>query len=154
MQRRYFLGLAAAVLAGAPRAGATNTHGTREQAMAMVEKAAALISSEGKDKAFAVIDDPTGPFVNGDLYVFVTSMDNGTTLAHGVNRALIGKNLLHLKDADGKLFVQAMIDMAQSKGEGWVDYKWPNPVTHKIEAKSSFVKKVGDVFVGCGVYQN
>jgi len=154
MQRRYFLGLAAAVLAGAPRAGATNTHGTREQAMAMVEKAAALISSEGKDKAFAVIDDPTGPFVNGDLYVFVTSMDNGTTLAHGVNRALIGKNLLHLKDADGKLFVQAMIDMAKSKGEGWVDYKWPDPVTHKIEAKSSFVKKVGDVFVGCGVYQN
>ena len=154
MHRRYFLGLAAAVLSGAPRAGATNTHGTREQAMAMVEKAAALISSEGKDKAFAVIDDPAGPFVNGDLYVFVTGMDNGTTLAHGVNKALIGKNLLHLKDADGKLFVQAMIDMAQSKGEGWVDYKWPDPVTHKIEAKSSFVKKVGDVFVGCGVYQN
>jgi len=154
MQRRYFLGLAAAMLAGAPRAGATNTHGTREQAMAMVEKAAALISSEGKDKAFAVIDDPTGPFVNGDLYVFVTSIDNGTTVAHGANKALIGKSLLHIKDADGKLFIQAMIDMAQSKGEGWVDYKWPNPVTHKIEAKSSFVKKVGDVFVGCGIYQN
>jgi len=154
MHRRCFLWLVAAVLGGAPRAGATAAHGTREQAMAMVQKAAALISSQGKDKAFAVIDDPTGPFVNGDLYVFVTSIDSGTTLAHGINKALIGKNLLRLKDADGKLFVQAMIDMVQSKGEGWVDYKWPNPVTHKIEAKSSFVKKVGDVFVGCGVYQN
>lgn len=154
MHRRYFLGLAAALLAAAPHAGATDTHGTREQAIAMVQKAVALISSQGKDKAFAVIDDPTGPFVSGDLYVFVSSIDDGTTLAHGANKALIGKNLLHLKDADGKLFVQAMIDVAQSKGEGWVDYKWPNPVTHKIESKTSFVKKAGDVFVGCGVYQN
>jgi cytochrome c len=154
MHRRYFLGFAAAVLAGTTRAGATDTHGTREQAVAMVEKAAALISTQGKNKAFTVIDDPTGPFVDGDLYVFVTGIDSGVTLAHGVNKALIGKSLLHLKDADGKLFVQAMIDVAQSKGEGWVDYKWPNPVTRKIEAKTSFVKKVGDVLVGCGVYQN
>jgi cytochrome c len=153
MQRRYFLGLAAALLTGTKQARG-DTRGTREQAVAMVEKATSLIATEGKGKAFAVIDDPTGAFVNGDLYVFVSSMNIGTTLAHGVNKALIGKNLLHLKDTDGKLLVQAMIDVARSKGEGWVDYKWLDPVTHKIESKSSFIKKVGDIFVGCGVYQN
>ena len=111
-----------------------------------------LIEKDGNDKAFAVIDDPSGPFVKGDMYVFVTGFD-GTTLAHGTNKVLVGKNLIQVKDADGKLFVQEMIDVAKSKGEGWVDYKWPNPVTHKIEAKTTFLKRVGDELVGCGIYK-
>lgn len=152
MQRRHFLGIAATVLGGARLAAAADAHGTREEAQALVEKAAALIASDGQDKAFAVIDNPSGPFVDGDLYVFVTSFE-GVTLAHGLNKALIGKNLLHVKDADGMLFVQAMIDLAKAKGEGWVDYKWPNPTSKKIEDKSSFIKRVGDTVVGCGVYK-
>jgi cytochrome c len=152
MQRRQFLGIAATVMCGARLAAAASAHGTPEEAKAMVEKAAALITSEGQDKAFAVIDNSSGPFVNGDLYVFVTSFDE-VTLAHGTNKALIGKNLLHVKDADGKLFVQAKIDLAKTKGEGWTDYKWPNPVSKKIEDKSSFIKRVDDTFVGCGVYK-
>lgn len=152
MQRRHFLGIAAGIFGGVRLAAAADTHGTPEEAKAMVEKAATLITSDGQDKAFAVIDNPTGPFVDGDLYVFVTSFE-GVTLAHGLNKALIGKNLLHVKDADGKLFVQAMIDVAKDKGEGWVDYKWPNPTSKKIEDKSSFIKRVGDTLVGCGIYK-
>jgi cytochrome c len=152
MQRRQFLGIAAGILGGVRLAAAADTHGTPEEAKTMVEKAAALITSDGQEKAFVVIDNPTGPFVDGDLYVFVTSFE-GVTLAHGLNKALIGKNLLHVKDADGKLFVQAMIDVAKDKGEGWVDYKWPNPTSKKIEDKSSFIKRVGDTIVGCGIYK-
>lgn len=152
MQRRYLLGILAAALGGVRPAAADAAHGTPEEAKAMVEKAAALITSDGQDKAFAVIDNPTGPFVDGDLYVFVTSFE-GVTLAHGLNKALIGKNLLHVKDADGKLFVQEMVDLAKDKGEGWVDYKWPNPTSKKIEDKTSFIKRVGDTFVGCGIYK-
>jgi cytochrome c len=140
------------LVGGVRLAAAADAHGKPEEAKAMVEKAAALITSDGQDKAFAVIDNSSGPFVDGDLYVFVTSFE-GVTLAHGTNKALIGKNLLHVKDADGKLFVQMMIDLAKDKGEGWVDYKWPNPTSKKIEDKSSFIKRVGDTFVGCGVYK-
>jgi len=129
-----------------------DTHGTPEEAQALVAKAAALIETDGKDKAFQVIDDPNGPFVKGDLYVFVQTME-GVTLAHGTNKALIGKNMRAIKDSDGKLIVDEFIALAQSKGEGWVDYKWPNPVSKKIEPKSSFIKKVGDLIVGCGVYK-
>lgn len=135
------------------RGAAAAGHGTAAEAKALVEKAAALIASEGNDKAFAVIDDPKGPFVQGDLYVFVGRFD-GTTVAHGANKALIGKNLLKVKDADGKLFVQDMVEMAKSKGEGWVDYKWPDPTTRKIASKSTFVKRVASMYVGCGVYKN
>ena len=156
MQRRHLLGIAATLLCAARQAAFAGAHSTPEEAKAeaqsMVEKAAALITKDGQDKAFAVIDDPTGPFVDGELYVFVTSFE-GVTLAHGVNKALIGKNLFNVKDADGKLFVQAMIELAKAQGEGWIDYKWPNPTSKKIEAKTTFIKRVGDVYVGCGIYK-
>jgi cytochrome c len=151
---RTFTSIAFAILmlVGPPVAATAMANGTPEQAQAMVEKAAKLLADEGKDKAFPVFDDPKGPFVDGDLYVFVLNLE-GTTVAHGTNKALIGKTLLNIKDADGKLFVQDIIALGKDKGEGWVDYKWPNPVSHKVEAKSSYIKKVGDYIVGVGVYK-
>jgi hypothetical protein len=38
-------------------------------------------------------------------------------------------------------------------GSGWVNYKWPNPLNNKIEDKVSYVEKMGDYFVGVGVYR-
>jgi cytochrome c len=38
-------------------------------------------------------------------------------------------------------------------GKGWVDYSWTNPETKKIQAKSSYVAKAGEIFVGCGIYK-
>ena len=151
MRKLMIMAVLAAVFAS-PLAALADPQGTPDQAKALVEKAATLLQQEGKDKAFAAFDDPHGAFVNGDLYIFVNQMD-GTTVAHGTNKALIGKNLVNLKDADGKFFVQEIISVAKAKGEGWVDYKWPNPLSKKVEAKSSFVKKVGDYVIGCGIYK-
>ncbi len=44
--------------------------------------------------------------------------------------------------------------VGNSKGSGWIDYKWPNPVTKAVEQKSTYVEKVDDVVVGCGIYKN
>ena len=41
-----------------------------------------------------------------------------------------------------------MVEIANGAGSGWVDYKWPNPQTNKIEDKSSYVEKMGDYFAG------
>jgi signal transduction histidine kinase len=72
-------------------------------------------------------------------------------LAHGANEKLVGKNLIDFKDQNGKLFVQELIATG-SKGEGWVDYDFSNPVSKKVEPKSSYVKKIpgfdGIVLVG------
>jgi signal transduction histidine kinase len=47
-----------------------------------------------------------------------------------------------------------MIDIVNGPGSGWVDYKWPNPLTNKIEDKTSYVAKLGEgYFVGVGVHQ-
>jgi len=128
------------------------SNGSADEAKAMVEKAVKLLQAEGKDKAFAQFNDTAGAFVDRDLYVFVLNME-GTTVSHGANKALIGKSLLNLKDADGKAFIQEMLDTANKKGAGWVDYKWPNPVTKKVEGKSSYIQKSGDVIVGVGIYK-
>ena len=151
---RKFLKVIFAALAvvGLHFAALAATNGTPDEAKAMVEKAVKLIQAEGKDKAFAQINDPAGPFVDRDLYVFVLNLE-GTTVAHGVNKALIGKSLVNLKDADGKPFIQEMIEMGKAGKVGWVDYKWTNPQTKKVEAKSSYLMKVGDVIVGVGIYK-
>jgi hypothetical protein len=127
--------------------------GTPEQAKALVERAVAHIKEVGKEKAFEDFNDPQGSFVEGDLYIFVEDM-TATNLAHGANRALVGKSLYDLKDADGKLIGRELVSVAQGSGEGWVSYKWPNPVSKKIEEKATFVRKVDDFMVLCGAYKS
>jgi hypothetical protein len=152
--RHFMRPFAIALVAIIPNLALADTsHGTADEAKAMADRAAALIKSVGPDKAFTAIDDPANKdFHDRDLYVFVRSMD-GNTVAHGVNKGMIGHTSLDLKDADGKLYNKEMIELASSKGSGWVDYRWPNPVDKKIEQKSSYIEKVGDYVVGVGVYK-
>lgn len=126
--------------------------GTAKEAQDLVAKAIAYYKDNGKDKAFAAISDPKGQFVKKDLYIFVIDF-NGVMLAHGANKALVGKNLIELKDSNGKQFMKEMTQGAKTKGKGWQDYNWTNPVTKKIEAKSSYYVKEGDMYFGCGIYK-
>jgi cytochrome c len=89
-----------------------------------------------------------------NLYVFVYNLNgDGINRAHGANPKLIGRNLLDLKDADGTAIVRGFLDIANNKGSGWFDYKWPNPVNGAVESKSTYVERVDDVFIGCGIYK-
>lgn len=126
--------------------------GTSDEAVAMVKKAVELVKSAGKDKALAAFNDPNGGFQVKDLYVFAQDLASGATLAHK-NPGLIGKDLRVLKDADGKAFGLEMTQLANEKGSGWVDYKWVNAQTKKIEPKSSYIERVGDIYVGVGIYK-
>lgn len=126
--------------------------GTAEEAKALVGKAVAYFKANGKDKAITAFNDPKGEFVKGDLYIFLFDADC-LTLAHGANPKLVGKNIGELKDADGKYFMKEMAALAK-KGGGWIDYKWTNPETKKIQDKSSYVLPLeGGLFVGCGIYK-
>ncbi|MCX5827454.1 MAG: cache domain-containing protein [Deltaproteobacteria bacterium] len=126
--------------------------GTAKEAQDLVTKAIAYYKANGKDKAFAAINDPKGQFVKKDLYIFVIDF-NSVMLAHGANKALIGKNLKELKDSNGKQFINEMTQAAKTKGKGWIDYTWTNPVTKRIEPKSSYFVKEGDMYFGCGIYK-
>ncbi|HWI26421.1 MAG TPA: cache domain-containing protein [Stellaceae bacterium] len=154
MRRTLILAGALLAFGLAPRLALADTgHGTGDEAKALVEKAVALIKQEGPQKAFAAFDDKANKdFHYKDLYIFVRTFD-GNTVAHGANMALIGHTSLQTKDADGKLYVKEMVEDAKTKGSGWVDYRWPNPVDKKIEQKSSYIERVGDYIVCAGFYK-
>lgn len=123
-----------------------------EDVRQLVQKAAETLSRDGKERAYAAFQDHNGPFWLGETYVFVINFQ-GAWEAYPPKPEVVGTPLLSLKDVDGKPFIQEMVELAQSKGEGWVDYKWKNPETNKIQPKSSYVKRVGDVIVAAGVYR-
>ncbi len=123
-----------------------------DQAKTMVDEAVAFLNAGGKQKALAEISNPNGKWVKGELYVFAYDL-NGVVVAHPINPKLIGKNLLEVPDAAGKTFRKDIAELAKTKGTGWVDYKYKNPSTNKIEDKSTFLRKVGDVIICCGTYK-
>ena len=142
--------LAALIITGT--AFTQGKHGSKSEAEAMVHKAIAYIKANPHEKALKDISDPAGKFVEGDLYVFVYDI-TGKCVAHGGNPKMVGKDLIDLKDADGKAFVKERVEIARDKGKGWQNYKWSNPVTKQIEEKTAYVEKTGDFIVGCGAYK-
>ncbi len=126
--------------------------GTATEAEALVKKAIQLIKADGREKAFAEINNKKGKFVDRDLYVFVYDM-SGKCVAHGFNQKMIGKELAEMKDPDGKFFVKERIEIAKTKGSGWQDYKFTDPITKQLEPKSAYVERVENLIVGCGVYK-
>ena len=128
--------------------------GTQKEAQAMVKKAVAFLKANGKDNAFAEFSNSKGKFVDKDLYIWVLdAKKKGLVLVHEANAKLVGQDMIDLKDADGKPFIKEIISGAESKGSGWVDYKWTHPVSKKVEAKTTYFEKVGDFIVLCGAYK-
>ncbi len=121
-------------------------------ATAMVKKGVSFLKKEGKDKGYAEISNKAGQFIDRDLYLVVYGLD-GVVRAHGANEKMVGKNLIELKDVDGKLFVKERVELAQAKGTFWQDYKFTNPVTKKIEPKSMYCEKLEDAVVCGGIYK-
>jgi signal transduction histidine kinase len=129
-------------------------HGNKDEAKALATAALAHIKKVGNDQAFKDFTSDKANWTKKDLYVFSMEM-KGVVLAHGANEKLVGKNLIELKDQNGKAFAREFIDVGSTKGEGWVDYDWAHPVTKKVEGKTSYVKRIPgfDGFVVVGVYR-
>lgn len=124
---------------------------SRADAEAMVRKAVSHIKSAGDTKAYADFTGKSAQFIDRDLYIVVYKLD-GTVLAHGSNPKMVGKNLIELKDIDGKAFVKERMDMAKAKASFWQDYKFTNPETKKIEPKQMYCEKLSDTVVCGGIY--
>jgi methyl-accepting chemotaxis protein len=123
-----------------------------EEAVAMVKRAVGHVQACGKQVALADFSRPAPQFRQRDLYINVIDL-HGNTLAHGDNAALIGRNLIDLKDADGKPFIRQFVELANTAREGWVDYRWKNPVTGVLEEKRTYIELIDGLVVGCGVYR-
>lgn len=148
-QIRYVL---AAAAVGFTAAAAAAEYATKEEAVAMVKKGIAYIKANGKDKGYAEITSKTSRFKDRDLYLVVYGLD-GTVHAHGANEKMVGRNLIDLKDIDGKPFVKERVELAKAKASFWQDYKFTNPVTKAIEPKQMYCERLDDTVVCGGVYK-
>jgi cytochrome c len=151
MKKLLQLLLMVAVLFISPVQAHAGGRGSADEAVAMVKNALAYLKKNGKDKAYAEFNNPNGQFREGDLYILAFDMD-GLGLAH-VNPRLVGKRTGDIKDVDGKHIFQEQRKLALEKGSGWVDYKWPNPLSGRIENKSTYLEKAGDIIIMCGIYK-
>jgi signal transduction histidine kinase len=119
-----------------------------------VTNAVREIEARGKG-AFPLLRDPTGPYRAKNAYIFATDM-NGIELVNPAFPNLEGRDLLDLKDTQGKYVNRELLKIIQTKGAGWSDYMWPKPGESVSSLKSAYVKKArfGDqeMMVGCGVY--
>ena len=122
-----------------------------EQATGLVKKAVAFYQANGLEKALDEFSNPKGQFKDGEVYIFAYDL-TGTMLAHP-NPALIGHNLTDVPDADGKMFRKEFVTVAMTKGSGWVDYKYQNPKTKAMERKTTYVEKVEDLIICCGIFK-
>ncbi|MDD5170652.1 MAG: cache domain-containing protein [Syntrophales bacterium] len=124
----------------------------KEEAKEWVKKAIDFYKKAGKAISLAEYTNPKGPFIKGEMYLFVLNL-KGTMLAHGVNEKYIGHDFSEVKDSDGRSFVREILEVANTKGSGFVDYKWYNPVTKEDLEKDVYFEKVDDLIICSGVYK-
>lgn len=115
---------------------------TKDECVAKVKEAAALITEKGMEEGLKVLNDKNGPFVWKDSYVFAMNLDDNSIIAHPVQPNLVGKNLIGIKDVNGKMFATEFMSLAKDKGEGWVDYMWPKPGEKEPSPKKTYVYRV------------
>ena len=110
-----FLAFAALITIASPAMPAAE-FGSKDEAVAMVKRVQDEFKKAGPDATFKdVSDKAVKEFHDRDLYPFIYDM-SGKCVAHGARPALIGKNLIDLKDQDGKFLIREMVDMAKGPG--------------------------------------
>jgi signal transduction histidine kinase len=111
--------------------------------VSLVEDAAALMEREGEG-AFAQFGQKDSRWLNDEYYLFVYALD-GTCVFHPITPDLIGKNVMALRDMNGKPIIQRITDVgrkADNDASGWVFYLWQNQMQLTPSWKSAYVRKV------------
>ena len=127
---------------------------TKDECVAKTKESAKMVLDKGLDEAVKEINNKQGKFVWKDSYVFLMDFD-GKMLAHPMSPALIGQNVLDRKDKEGKLLFKEFVEVAKSKGEGWVGYMWANPGDPAPRKKITFIYRVPgkDLLAGAGIWE-
>ncbi len=122
--------------------------------VSFVTGAAEFLGEKGED-AYPALREKGSEWFTDDLYIFIWGMD-GMRYVYPPDPSGEGKNMLDLKDINGKPIGKMFVESAE-KGNGWVFYEWPRPETQAPVWKATYI--VGatlpdgkKVLVGSGIY--
>ena len=114
--------------------------GPEDECIAKCQAAAQLVKEKGLDAAIAEINRIDGPFVSNNTFVILFRLD-GVVLAHPLKPWTRGINRIDDKDSKGKAYYKEYVEVAKTKGSGWVDHMWTSP-ENKEFAKKTYVLRV------------
>lgn len=125
-------------------------YASKEEARSLLSEAVAYLRDNGRDDALLEFNDPSGPFVRGDLYIFAYDL-NGTCLAHPIKPELIGQK--GLLDINGVDVVDRELRLAE-RGGGSMYIVFQNPGHEgKEELKQIYIENTDyGLYLGSGYY--
>lgn len=108
------------------------------------------IKADGRDGVVKEVNTPKGKYAYKDMYLTIETVD-GVTLANNISPRMVGKNVLQLRDPDGKYFIKERNEALKSAPSYWTELKWPNTATSKFDSRTIYAERIGDVIVSAGV---
>lgn len=126
---------------------------TRAELYDMVNRAVSYAQVNGPGKTLSEINNPEGPFVEGDLFVWAEGF-NGTVLADPYWKEGIGKNYLDETDPNGAKITQVSISAIRSRtGFSHVMFTDTSGTGTESVPKLVYMKPVDDTWwIGGGIY--
>ena len=90
---------------------------------------------------------------DGTGYIFIYTFD-GINIADPILKENAGKNMLHMKDPNGKEVIYELIEASKKDDGGFVQYVWNKPVINKLAPKISYAAsyKPWRWMIGTGIY--
>lgn len=116
----------------------------------LLDKAVAHYQTHGA-RAF---DDfnRSAEFVDRELYVYVIDLNGRMLASGGSSVALVGREVLAMRDAAGKPFFRELLDKAATESSGRVEYRWLNWLDKRETPKVTLFQRVGDRVLAVGYY--
>ena len=114
-------------------------------------KAGTITEDDAKTKAMAAIEHLR---YDEKEYFWINDM-TPRMLMHPINKKLVAKDsIADVKDPNGKALFIEMVEVVKAKGEGYVEYMWPQPGSEQPVPKISYVKGYAPWgwIIGSGIY--
>jgi polar amino acid transport system substrate-binding protein len=133
--------------------GITIRNHTRADMYDLVDRAVTYAKKNGKEKALAEINNPKGPFVNNDLFVWAEDF-NGTILADPFWKEGVGRNYMDFTDPYGAKTTIVGINAIRSS-TGFSHAMFPDTAVNHTAfvPKLVYMEQVDDTWwIGSGTY--
>ncbi len=124
------------------------------QAKALVKAGVEYVLKEGPEAAILALNDPEGPLSRGPLRLFALDTETGVLRADPLRPQLVGRPVLDLTDAKGKVYYRALVEIALDKGSGWSDHFIVPPGGRWADIEAVYVGMVPGtgLILGCGLF--